>query len=121
MDSGRRRRSLLWYDRIPLEFAREEDFDTLQPSGGLHALQLRLARLGVDLRPQPVIVGRADGREREGAALRAPYPETGCPEAQKEERMDRLDFKEEVGRAGAPHATAASSFRLPWHETREAA
>jgi hypothetical protein len=30
MDSARRRRSLLWYDRIPLEFGREEDFDTLQ-------------------------------------------------------------------------------------------
>lgn len=24
------------------------------------------------------------------------YPETGCPEAQKEERMDRLDFKSEA-------------------------
>jgi hypothetical protein len=24
------------------------------------------------------------------------YPETGCSEAQKEERMDRLDFKEDV-------------------------
>lgn len=30
MDSSRRRRSLLWYDRIPLEFGREEDFDTFQ-------------------------------------------------------------------------------------------
>ena len=29
IDSGRRRQSLLWYDRIPLEFGREEDFDTL--------------------------------------------------------------------------------------------
>lgn len=29
-DSARRARSLLWYERIPLEFAREEDFDTLQ-------------------------------------------------------------------------------------------
>ncbi|MGH2878941.1 MAG: Mu-like prophage major head subunit gpT family protein [Solirubrobacteraceae bacterium] len=29
-DSARRARSLLWYDRIPLEFGREEDFDTLQ-------------------------------------------------------------------------------------------
>lgn len=28
MDSARRSRSLLWYDRIPLEFGREEDFDT---------------------------------------------------------------------------------------------
>jgi hypothetical protein len=27
-DSARQRRSLLWYDRIPLEFGREEDFDT---------------------------------------------------------------------------------------------
>jgi hypothetical protein len=27
-DSARRRRSLLWFDRIPIEFAREEDFDT---------------------------------------------------------------------------------------------
>jgi hypothetical protein len=29
MDSGYRRRSLVWYDRVPLEFARESDFDTL--------------------------------------------------------------------------------------------
>lgn len=29
-DGARRRRSLLWYDRIPLEFAQEGDFDTLQ-------------------------------------------------------------------------------------------
>ena len=29
MDSGYRRRALRWYDRIPLEFAREQDFDTL--------------------------------------------------------------------------------------------
>lgn len=30
IDSARRARSLLWYDRIPLEFAPESDFDTLQ-------------------------------------------------------------------------------------------
>ena len=30
MDSGRRRQHLRWYDRIPLEFGREEDFDTFQ-------------------------------------------------------------------------------------------
>lgn len=29
MDSGRRRAHLKWYDRIALEFAREQDFDTL--------------------------------------------------------------------------------------------
>jgi hypothetical protein len=29
IDSGRKRKSLLWYERIPLEFAREEDFETL--------------------------------------------------------------------------------------------
>lgn len=29
-DSGRRRRSLKWYDRIPLEFGQEGDFDTFQ-------------------------------------------------------------------------------------------
>lgn len=29
MDSGRRRQSLLWFDRIPLEFANQSDFDTL--------------------------------------------------------------------------------------------
>lgn len=29
IDSARRRQSLIWYNRIPLEFAREEDFDTL--------------------------------------------------------------------------------------------
>lgn len=26
----------------------------------------------------------------------ARYPETGCPEAQKEERIERIDHKEEV-------------------------
>lgn len=30
IDSGRMRRSLLWYDRIPLEFGLEDDFDTFQ-------------------------------------------------------------------------------------------
>jgi len=30
VDSARRARSLLWYDRIPLEFAPQGDFDTLQ-------------------------------------------------------------------------------------------
>lgn len=30
IDSGRMRQSLHWFDRIPLEFAREQDFDTLQ-------------------------------------------------------------------------------------------
>ncbi len=30
IDSGLRRQHLRWYDRIPLEFAREADFDTLQ-------------------------------------------------------------------------------------------
>lgn len=30
MDAARRRRSLLWYDRVSLEFDRESDFDTLQ-------------------------------------------------------------------------------------------
>jgi hypothetical protein len=29
-DGARRSRSLLWYNRVPLEFAKEEDFDTLQ-------------------------------------------------------------------------------------------
>src|SRR3990167_6090512 len=29
MDSGLRRQSLRWYDRVPLEFGREQDFDTL--------------------------------------------------------------------------------------------
>lgn len=29
IDSGLRRQSLRWYDRVPLEFAREQDFDTL--------------------------------------------------------------------------------------------
>ena len=29
MDSGRRRQYLRWYDRVPLEFAKEQDFDTL--------------------------------------------------------------------------------------------
>lgn len=29
MDSGRRRQSLLWYDRVPIEFANTSDFDTL--------------------------------------------------------------------------------------------
>ena len=30
IDSGKMRNSLLWYDRIPLEFGREQDFDTFQ-------------------------------------------------------------------------------------------
>lgn len=30
IDSGRMRQALLWYERIPLEFKQEEDFDTLQ-------------------------------------------------------------------------------------------
>lgn len=30
MDSARRQRDLLWYERIPLEFGREEDFDTFE-------------------------------------------------------------------------------------------
>ena len=29
MDSGLRRQSLRWYERVPLEFGREQDFDTL--------------------------------------------------------------------------------------------
>lgn len=29
-ESSRMKRSLIWYDRIPVEFAREQDFDTLQ-------------------------------------------------------------------------------------------
>lgn len=30
IDSGRQKKDLIWYDRIPLEFGREEDFDTFQ-------------------------------------------------------------------------------------------
>jgi hypothetical protein len=30
MDSGRRRQSLLWFNRVPLEFANMSDFETLQ-------------------------------------------------------------------------------------------
>lgn len=30
IDSGRMKRDLIWYERIPVEFAREADFDTLQ-------------------------------------------------------------------------------------------
>lgn len=30
MDSARRQRDLIWYERIPLEFGREEDFDTFE-------------------------------------------------------------------------------------------
>lgn len=30
IDSARMKRDLIWYERIPVEFAREEDFDTLQ-------------------------------------------------------------------------------------------
>lgn len=43
------------------------------------------------------------------------YPETGCSEAQKEERMERLDFKEE---ARALRRTSRNRGiivpRLPW-------
>lgn len=30
IDSGRMKRDLIWYERIPVEFGREQDFDTLQ-------------------------------------------------------------------------------------------
>lgn len=30
IDTGRMKRDLIWYERIPVEFGREEDFDTLQ-------------------------------------------------------------------------------------------
>jgi phage major head subunit gpT-like protein len=30
LDSGRMKRDLIWYERIPVEFGREEDFDTFQ-------------------------------------------------------------------------------------------
>jgi phage major head subunit gpT-like protein len=30
LDTARMKRDLIWYERIPVEFAREEDFDTLQ-------------------------------------------------------------------------------------------
>jgi len=30
IDTARMKRDLIWYDRIPLEFGREEDFDTFE-------------------------------------------------------------------------------------------
>lgn len=52
----------------------------------------------------------------------ARYPGTGCPEAQKEERMDRLDFKEEV-RAGRRTTRNRGIVvpALPWQRDAEEA
>lgn len=50
------------------------------------------------------------------------FPETGISDAQKEERMDRLAFKEErrsARRAGRNRGVVIP--RVPWHEEKEAA
>lgn len=49
------------------------------------------------------------------------FPETGCSEGQKEERMERLDFKDEV-RAGRRSNRNRGIVvpALPWLEPREA-
>jgi hypothetical protein len=43
-----------------------------------------------------VIGGRAVDESAKAGRYERRYPETGCSEAQKEERMDRLDFKDEA-------------------------
>jgi hypothetical protein len=48
------------------------------------------------------------------------YPETGCSEAQKEERMERLDFKDEartLRRTGRNRGIVVPD--LPWLRGKE--
>lgn len=50
------------------------------------------------------------------------YPDTGCSEAQKEERMERMDFKDEVRLL---HRTSRNRGiivpELPWQREKEKA
>lgn len=51
------------------------------------------------------------------------YPDTGCPEAQKEERMERILFKEERS-SGLRHGRNRGIIitrDLPWARRRKAA
>jgi hypothetical protein len=48
------------------------------------------------------------------------YPGTGIPEAQKQERMERMDFKEEVHalrRTGRNRGIVIPS--IPWHDEED--
>ncbi len=44
LDSGRMKRDLIWYERVPVEFAREQDFDTLQAKFRAYMRYSRAAR-----------------------------------------------------------------------------
>lgn len=45
------------------------------------------------------------------------YPKTGCTEAQKEERMERLTFKEERQALRRTSRTRGVVIpRVPWHD-----
>lgn len=48
------------------------------------------------------------------------YPDTGIPEAQKQERMERIDFKAEArdGRRTSRNRGVILP-RIPWHEESE--
>ena len=48
------------------------------------------------------------------------YPDTGCSDAQKQERMERLDFKQESRRSirtGRNRGIVVPE--LPWHRGKE--
>jgi hypothetical protein len=48
------------------------------------------------------------------------YPDTGCSDAQKQERMERLDFKQEsrqLHRTGRNRGIVVPE--LPWHRGKE--
>lgn len=48
------------------------------------------------------------------------YPKTGCSEAQKEERMERIDFKQERSALRRTSRTRGVVIpRVPWHNDDE--
>lgn len=48
------------------------------------------------------------------------YPDTGASEAQKEERMERIDFKQEVGSLRRTSRNRGLVVpRIPWHEDKD--
>jgi DNA primase len=45
------------------------------------------------------------------------YPDTGCSEAQKEERQERIDFRKEAGALRRTSRTRGIVVpALPWHK-----
>lgn len=48
------------------------------------------------------------------------FPGTGCSEAQKEERMERIDFRNEAGSLQRTSRTRGVVIpRIPWHEDED--